>query len=263
MSQYETITVQREGRVAIVKFNRPDKLNSFNSVMRREFNLAAREVNGDSDIWVVVLAAEGRAFSAGADLTEPGSEFGDGHAVEDMLLLEYKPGILQIAQSRKPWIAAINGACAGIGYSYAMACDMAVMGESAFLYQPFAAIGLVPDGGSTWLVPHLVGSKRAFELMALGEKLKADKALEWGLVNRVVADDELAQESMALANTLAGKSPLALRHTKAALSFANRHSLADTIDYEASVQRVCIDSQDAKDAIDAFLNKRTPEWRNR
>lgn len=260
---YQSLTYEKVGRVAVIKFNRPDKLNAFDTSQRREFVQAAREANADKDVWVVLLGAHGRAFSAGADLSEPNNEFNDGHAVEDMLNLEYKPGIMQIADSRKPWVCAVNGACAGVGYSYAMACDMVMMADNAFLYQPFSAIGLVPDGGSTWLIPAAVGHKRAFELMALGEKLTAEKALEWGMINRVVPADSLQDDALALAQDLAERSPLALRHTKAALRYATEHSLSESITYEASLQRMCIDSEDSGNAVRAFFNKEKYEWQNK
>jgi len=176
---------------------------------------------------------------------------------------EYKPGVLAIHHARKPWVAAVNGPCAGISYSYAMACDLVLMAESSYLYQPFVGIGLVPDGGATWLLPHLVGSKRAYELMALGEKVSAEKAVEWGLANRVLADDDFAQASMAFAQDLSERSPLALRYTKEALNFSAAHNLSDTISKEAALQSICIGSADSKEAITAFFEKRTPAWKGK
>ena len=264
MSDYETILIEREGRVARVSFNRPDKLNSFNGTLRREFVRAAQEVNADDDTWVVVLTGAGRAFGAGADLSdtsEPPPNGGEG--VEDQLNAEFKPGVLAIHHARKPWIAAVNGPCAGISYSYAMACDLMVMAESSYLFQPFVGIGLVPDGGSTWLLPNFVGAKRAFELMAFGEKLGADKAVEWGLANLVLPDEGFAEKSMNYAQELANRSPLGLRYTKEALAFAASHNLADTISKEAALQAFCVDSEDSTEAISAFFHKREPEFRGK
>jgi 2-(1,2-epoxy-1,2-dihydrophenyl)acetyl-CoA isomerase len=176
---------------------------------------------------------------------------------------EYKPGVLAIHHARKPWVAAVNGPCAGISYSYAMACDLVLMAESSYLYQPFVGIGLVPDGGATWLLPHLVGSKRAYELMAFGEKVSAEKAVEWGLANRVLADDGFSQASMAFAQELSERSPLALRYTKEALNFSAAHNLSDTISKEAALQNICIGSTDSKEAITAFFEKRSPAWQGK
>ena len=264
MSDYETILIEREGRVARVSFNRPEKLNSFNGTLRREFARAAQEVNADNDIWVVILTGAGRAFGAGADLTDTSEPMPNGgEGVEDQLNAEYKPGILAIHHARKPWIAAVNGPCAGISYSFAMACDLMVMAESSYLYQPFVGIGLVPDGGATWLLPSFVGAKRAYELMAFGEKLSAAKAVDWGLANRVLPDEAFSEHAMTFAQELANRSPLALRYAKEAIAFGASHNLADTISKEAALQAFCIGSDDANEAIKAFFQKRSPEWRGR
>jgi 2-(1,2-epoxy-1,2-dihydrophenyl)acetyl-CoA isomerase len=144
-----------------------------------------------------------------------------------------------------------------------MACDLACMGDSAYLYQPFSAIGLVPDGGATWLIPRLVGTKRAYELMALGEKLSSSKALAMGMVNRVFPDASLRDDGIAYAREVAERSPLALSYTKAAVNFGQTHSLDATISKEAELQALCIDSEDAKNAVIAFFNKEKPQWQGR
>lgn len=264
MTDFSALKVEREGAVARLIFNRPEKLNTFNTAMRQEFVTAARQLNLDKDIRVVVLTGAGRAFGAGADLSEnPDDGLGDGAGVEDILNHEYKPGVLAIANSPKPWIAAINGPCAGISYSYAMACDLIVMAENAFLYQPFAAIGLIPDGGSTWLLSRLIGHRRAFELMVLGEKLSAGQALDWGMINRVYSDQEFATRAGEFARDLASRSPLAIRHTKEALKAASTATLDEAISIEAAMQKFCIDSEDAANAVEAFITKRTASWNGR
>ncbi|MFN2329311.1 MAG: enoyl-CoA hydratase/isomerase family protein, partial [Chromatocurvus sp.] len=151
MMTYDTVTVERRGAVALLTLNRPDSLNAFDQALRRDMLAAAQAVNADSDVRVVVLTGAGRAFCAGADLTEVSSrEDGGGLNTEAMLNTEYKPAVLAIAEAPKPWISAVNGAAAGIGSAFAMTCDLTVMGRSAYLYQAFVAIGLVPDGGATW-----------------------------------------------------------------------------------------------------------------
>jgi 2-(1,2-epoxy-1,2-dihydrophenyl)acetyl-CoA isomerase len=144
-----------------------------------------------------------------------------------------------------------------------MACDLMVMAESSYLYQPFVGIGLVPDGGATWLLPNFVGAKRAYELMAFGEKLSAAKAVDWGLANRVLPDEAFSEHAMTFAQELANRSPLALRYAKEAIAFGASHNLADTISKEAALQAFCIGSDDANEAIKAFFQKRSPEWRGR
>ena len=260
MSQYETLDVTQEGGIMTIALNRPEKMNTFNTTLRREIAQAAIAANLEDSVRAVILTGNGRAFSAGADLSED-TGMSNGHSVESDLNFEYKPGVLAIHNSSKPWIAVINGPCAGIAYSYAMACDLACMGEKAFLYQPFSAICLVPDGGATWLIPRLVGTKRAYELMAFGEKLTAAKALAMGMVNRVFPDETLRQEGLAFAQEVAERSPLALRYTKAAVNFGQTHSLDETISREAALQAICIDSEDAKNAVISFFNKQKPQWK--
>jgi len=264
MSDFTCISIKREGAVATVSFNRPEKLNTFNRAMRLEFVQAAREVNLDDDIRVVVLTGEGRAFGAGADLNDgDDAAMATGATTEDMLNYEFKPGVMAIADAPKPWVAAINGPCAGVSYSYAMACDLALMADNAFLYMPFATIGLVPDGGATWLLNKLIGNRRAYELMVLGEKVTAEKAVEWGLANRVLPGATFQSDYMAFAQDLANRSPLALQHTKTALRYAESHSLSETITEEARLQRLCIDSEDAISAIHAFFAKETYVWKGK
>lgn len=262
--KFESLIIERDGPVARLIFNRPDKLNTFNSVMRREFVDAARALNLDDSVRAVVLTGAGRAFGAGADLSEnPGGGLGMGDQVEDYLNYEFKPGVLAIANSPKPWIAAINGPCAGVSYSYAMACDLVVMADDAYLYQPFASIGLIPDGGSTWLLHKLVGNRRAFELMILGEKLSAEKAESFGMANRIFPADSFADSVAAFATDIASRSPLALRYTKEALKIATTASLDESITAEAALQKLCIDSEDSAGAVQAFFAKQPYEWKGR
>ena len=142
-----------------------------------------------------------------------------------------------------------------------MACDLCMMADDAYFYQAFAAIGLIPDGGATWHLVHQLGRKRAYELIVSGEKLAAQRCVELGLANRVVAADELLQEVQAWAEQLADKAPLALRYSKDALNKAMQNDLADQISYEAYLQNMCIISADAKEGVQAFLEKRKAQFR--
>ena len=157
----------------------------------------------------------------------------------------------------------MNGACAGIGSAYAMNCDLTVMAEDAYLYQAFAGIGLVPDGGATWLLANALGRKRAYELIATGEKVSAQKCLDWGLCNRVVPADALLAEARAWAEELAQRAPLSLRYAKAALQTATSTDYATTFDREVEFQGICGASEDSQEAIKAFREKRTPTFRGR
>ncbi len=262
MSKYQTVMVEQHGSVAVISLNRPDKLNSFDGVLRRELLLAVREVNENNGVRVVVLTGAGRAFSAGADLGDM-PEDKTHFRVEDQLNGEYKPILMEIHESSKPWISAVNGACAGIGSAFAMVCDLTVMADNAYLYQAFAAISLVPDGGATWHLVRTLGRKRAYEVIVTGEKVGAEKCLQWGLCNRVVPADLLLAETLSWAQEVAGKAPLSLRYAKQALNAAIEESLSDTISGEAKLQHICITSDDAQEGVVAFMQKRAPVWKGR
>lgn len=262
MSGYETVTVERHDAVALITMNRPQALNAFDAALRRDILLAAREVNMDDTVRVVVLAGAGRGFGAGADLGE--MPMSDPHwRVDDQLNLEYKPVMLEIFRAPKPWISAVQGPAAGVASSFAMVCDLTVMAENAYIYQAFTAISLVPDGGATWHLVRTLGRKRAYEIIATGEKIPAHKCLDWGLCNRVVADDQLLQEAMAWAEQLAASAPLSLRYAKQAVAQACEADLAQTISDEADLQHICMSSEDAAEGANAFLEKRAPVWRGR
>tara|TARA_R110001599_G_scaffold353870_1_gene601348 strand:- start:138399 stop:139187 length:789 start_codon:yes stop_codon:yes gene_type:complete len=262
MSKYQTVLVERQGETAVVSLNRPDSLNAFDAQLRSELLLAVREVNDDPAVRVAVLTGVGRAFCAGADLSES-AENTENFRVEDQLNGEYKPVLLEMNRAPMPWIAAVNGAAAGIGSAFAMNCDLVVMADDAYIYQAFTAIGLVPDGGATWHLVRTLGRQRAYEVIVSGEKIRAQKCLDWGLCNRVVPAAELMEQTLAWADELASKSPLALRYAKQALNNAMEESVGDSISYEATLQHICINSGDAKEGVASFLEKRAPRWQGR
>ncbi len=262
MSNYNTVLVERDEGVAVVSLNRPASLNAFDAQLRRELRQAVREVNEDPAVRVVILTGAGRAFCAGADLAET-AESAATFRVEDQLNGEYKPILLEMNSAPKPWIAAVNGAAAGIGSAFAMNCDLSVMADDAYLYQAFAAIGLVPDGGATWHLVRTLGRQRAYEVIVSGEKVRAQKCLDWGLCNRVVPAAELMAHARAWARELAAKSPLALRYAKQSLNAATEASVGDTISTEARLQHFCVTSADAAEGIAAFMEKRPPRWQGR
>ena len=262
MGEYESVQVERRGAVAVVTLNRPDTLNAFDEALRRDLLWAVRDINGDDSVRIAILTGAGRAFSAGANLAEQPAD-PEHFRVEDQLNGEYKPVLLEISRAPQPWISAVNGAAAGIGSAFAMTCDLTVMADNAYLYQAFAAIGLVPDGGATWHLARTLGRKRAYEIMVTGERVSADKCLEWGLCNRVVPAEDLLAESLRWAGELATRAPLALRYTKQALNDAMEDSLDETISREARLQHICLGSEDAAEGATAFLEKRAPQWKGR
>ena len=259
---YETIKIEKSDGIAVLTLNRPERLNAVDGTMHSELTTLFRDVEADADIRVAVLTGAGRGFGAGADLTDMTG--GDPHMrVEDYLNGQYKPMLMGITEAPKPWISAVNGPAAGVSSSFAMACDLTVMADDAYIYQAFSAISLIPDGGATWHLVRTLGRKRAYEVIVTGEKISAQKCLDWGLCNRVVPADELLPQTLAWAEELAGKAPLSLRYAKQALNDAIEDPVGDTISKEAKLQHFCITSDDAKEGVIAFIEKRAPQWQGR
>jgi len=252
-----TVLYETSGPVATITLNRPDSLNSFDKALRGGMTDATQQAREDGEVRAVVLAGAGRCFSAGADLK---AGFKTGAEVEQILNEEYKPGLINIAEMEKPVISAVHGFAAGIGLSYALVCDLTVMGESAFLLSPFSTIGLIPDGGSTWLLTRAMGYKNAYEMAVENERVPAQRCKELGLVNKVVADDDVLSTAQEWARRLSHKAPLALARTKKAMRHAPTLSYAEAIPHEAAMQHLCFDSDDCKEGVTAFLEKRAPEF---
>ena len=253
----DTVLYETGGAVATITLNRPDALNSFDREMRADLAAATARARNDTAIRAVILTGAGRCFSAGADLK---AGFKTGEEVERIVNEEYRPSLVDIAEMDKPVISAVNGFAAGIGLSYALVCDLSVMGENAFLLCPFSAIGLIPDGGSTWLLTHAAGYKNAYEMAVESDRMPAARCRELGLVNKVVADDDLIETAREWAGRLAGKAPLALARTKKMMRRTSTLSYAEAISAEAALQRLCFDSADCKEGVTAFLEKREPRF---
>lgn len=260
MSNYQTVTYQTDNQVATVMLNRPDDLNAFDQVLGRELKDALRTAAGDDQVRVVVLGGHGRAFSVGADLK---AGMPTGQQVKQMIQGDHKSGLMAIYQMDKPVISIVQGTAAGIGLSYALAADLVMMAESAFFLSPFANIGLVPDGGLSWLLTQTIGYHRAYQMAIECDRIPASRCLEMGLVNRVVHEAELLSQAQQWASSLAKRAPLALKLTKRAMRRAMDTSFAETIDFEAELQAECIDSQDCREGIAAFLTKRPAQFSGR
>ena len=253
------VDVDADTHVGQLTMNVPKKLNALGVEILHEMLDAVNRLNVDHDVRVVILTGAGRAFSAGADLTMGAT----GTGVSDHLQQDHRPVLEAILRAPKPWISAINGACAGVGSAYGMICDLTVMAEDAYIYQAFAGIGLIPDGGATWLLANALGRKRAYEIIATGEKVAAAKCLEWGLCNRVVPSDALLSETRAWAEELAQRAPLSLRYAKASLHTAINSDYGPAYDREVELQSLAGNSRDSQEAIKAFREKRTPTFEGR
>lgn len=260
MQDLETVKYHVDGAVARITICRPDAMNSFNTGLRRDLLAAFREAAGDSGVRAVVLFGEGRSFSAGADLK--GSLDAERN-VEEQLQLEYRPIFETIESMPQPVIGVVAGSAAGIGLSFALACDLLVMADNAFLLSPFTTISLVPDGGLNWFLVQQLGYRRAFQLSVECERIPAERCVELGLANRTAPADSLLDEAMNWAASLAERAPLSLAATKQAMRHAASGSWASTFDIEAPLQRKLRESEDCAEGVAAFFEKRKAQFKGR
>lgn len=245
--------------VLTLTLNRPDALNSFTVEMKVALLAALKDAARDGEVRVLTLTGAGRAFSAGQDLKERQTPGAADLATE--LRTRYNPIILAMRRLEKPIIGAVNGVAAGAGISVALACDILLASESASFMEVFGRVGLVPDTGSTWFLPRLVGYGRAAEMMFTGDAVDAATAERIGLVNRVVPAERLMAEARALAEKLAAAAPLALALAKRGLNRALESGLEEALDYEAQLQAVAGRSADHAEGVAAFVAKRPPRFR--
>ena len=260
MMEFKTVIYNTSNRVATILLNRPSAMNAFETQLRLDLMDAIRQSEGDDDVRVIIISGAGRGFSAGADLQHGYAPY---DTIEAQILAEYKPFLMAIHGSRKLFISAINGPCAGIATALAMVCDLTVMAEDAYLYQAFVAIGLVPDGGASWHLVRALGYKRALQALVECEKITARDCLQLGLANHVVAADELMPFTQSWAEKLAAGSPLAQRYSKELLKQAMILDLPEVIDLESKTQITTSTSQDALNAVEAFFKKEKPRFQGR
>jgi 2-(1,2-epoxy-1,2-dihydrophenyl)acetyl-CoA isomerase len=254
----ETVGRDTAEKVLTLTLNRPDALNSFTVEMKDELLGALKEAGRDKSVRVVILTGAGRAFSAGQDLKER-----QAPGVADLgteLRARYNPIILAMRRLEKPIIGAVNGVAAGAGISVAMACDIVIASESASFIEAFGRVGLVPDTGSTWFLPRLVGYARAAEMIFTAGPVDVATAERIGLVNRVVPADQLMDEARSVAAQLAAGSPRALALAKRGLNHALESGLEDALEYEAQLQSIAGRSKDHAEGVAAFVEKRPPRF---
>ena len=254
----DTVLRQVTDGVLTLMLNRPEALNSFNVEMKDALLAALKDAARDKTVRVVVLTGAGRAFSAGQDLKERAAPGVDDLGTE--LRARYNPIVLAMRRLEKPVIGAINGVAAGAGISVALACDIRIAADNASFIEVFGRVGLVPDTGSTWFLPRLVGYANAAEMMFTTDPIDAATAERIGLVNRVVPADQLAAETNALATKFAQAAPLALALAKRGLNRALESGLEDQLEYEAQLQSIAGRSKDHHEGVAAFVEKRPAKF---
>jgi enoyl-CoA hydratase len=256
----ETILVEREGRVAILTINRPDKLNALNEQVRTDMLEILGQIETDDAVGVVVITGAGeKSFIAGADIGEFAGRtpFDQRHAMRSPRIFDV------MASFPKPVIAMINGFCLGGGCELAMSCDIRVASDKARFGQPEINLGLIPGGGGTQRLPRLVGTGNAMRLILSGDMIPAAEALSIGLADLVVPAEELRAKTLELANKIAAKSPLTLKVAKEAMRASERLSIEDGISYERDLFCLCFSSADKEEGVKAFLEKRPAQWTGR
>lgn len=262
--KFETLLLEQRDGVDILTLNRPDALNSFSDKMADEFRAVLDGLmDGQLSGRALLITGAGRGFCAGADLIGSINPNDPAMAKDVGIVLErhYNQIIKTLQALPVPVVAAVNGPCAGAGMSLAMACDIIIAGRSAAFVQAFVNISLVPDAGSSYFLPRLVGKARAARMMMLGEKIGAEEAERWGLVSAVVDDDKLMDEAMRIAAKLAAGPTQALAMTRDLLTRSADNSLSEQLDLEREYQKRAGRLDDFKEGVDAFINKRKPSFK--
>lgn len=261
---FEHILFTIEQGVATLTLNRPAQLNSFNAQMHKEVREALKQVRQSPEARCLLITGNGRGFCAGQDLSDrnvaPGAAMPDlGESIEK----NYNPLIRTLRDLPMPVICAVNGVAAGAGANIALACDITLAARSASFIQAFCKIGLVPDSGGTWTLPRAVGMARAKALALLGDKLSAEQAEQWGMIWRCVDDEALQDEALKLARHLAAQPTYGLALIKRALNASASNSFDEQLNLERDLQRLAGRSEDYREGVAAFMEKRTPEFKGR
>lgn len=258
MTDYATIVCEQQERVGIIRLNRPEALNALNAVLLKELMDALQVYDGDPQVGAMVITGSERAFAAGADIRE----MADASPVE-MMSRDTIGQFDRIRTIKKPVIAAVNGWCLGGGNELAMSCDMIIAGENARFGQPEINIGVIPGAGGTQRLTRAVGKALAMEMILNNRTLTAQEALQFGLVNRVVPVEETLNEAVKLAAQIAGRAPWAVQLAKEAVNLAEEVSLSEGLIHERRSFYLLFSTEDQKEGMQAFLEKRAAEWRGK
>lgn len=258
---FETLNYEVRGNVGLLTFNRPDAANAMSPECAAEFNTVSRDIEGDTNVRALVITGAGKMFCAGGDL---GAFAEAGDKARALLLAmtgDLHLGLSRLARMSAPVIAAVNGTAAGAGFSLVMSCDLAVSAESAVFTMAYTQAGLSPDGSSTYYMPRKIGDRKTRELMLTNRVLSSAEALEWGVVNQVVADDEVVDTAMKLAEKLASGPTQAYGKVKELLNSSFDHALETQMEFEARAIAGLIETPDGQEGIQAFLGKRKPQFK--
>ena len=258
---FEFLKYENEGGVATITLNRPEVFNGFNDGLSYELQDALKQANRDETVRVVVITGEGKAFCSGQDLKASSAQ--EKRSFIDSLHKRYNPIIRAMRNIPKPIIARLNGVAAGAGCSLALACDIIVAAEESMLVEVFVNIGLVLDSGSSYFLPRLVGSAKAFEMSTMGSRIKGKEAFEIGLVNKVVPLAELDEAVKVYTDYYSAAPTKAIGMMKKMLNKAGNSSLDDMLDYEAYCQEIAGSTEDYKEGVNAFLEKRKAEFKGK
>ena len=257
MGNYKTIKYECDDGIAIVSLNRPKKLNAINFEMILELKELTNRISQNDSIKCLIIRGEGKAFCSGADLTSGEKKWKD---TEDSLNNGYLPIFQNIISMPKPVISSVRGAAAGIGSAYSMSCDLTIMSENSYLLQPFSNIGLIPDGGSHWLLYKILGYKRAFQIAIESEKIFAEECLRLGLANKVVKDEILDSETINWAKKIIKQSSQSMTYTKKIMRDIDNKSFLEIYKIESEIQKKLSGTPDNIEGVKAFLEKRSPKF---
>ena len=254
---FETIEFKKENRIGIITLNRPKVLNAFNEQLVWDLQEATHNLREDNSIRVVVITGAGKGFTAGADLTESTSTW---TSTKDSLNRGFLPTFKNIIEMPKPVIGSINGPAAGIGAAIAMACDLRIMSEDAYILSVFSNIAIVPDGGLSWLLTRYMGYTKAFEYAIEAKKITANECINLGIANKKVPSNNLESETKIWAEKLAKRSPQSLSNTKKIMRNALEKTYLETYEEEAEIQNEIFGNDQNREAIKAFFEKREPNF---